>query len=191
MKKTKARSVEKKATRAYDRESHILIVDDDSSLLKFFKIHLNKFFSKVLVVETGKDALDAIKERPVDVVLTDIRMPKIDGLTLMAKIRKSHPEIPILLISGEPITDSAEKIVKAADGFLAKPFTVDELNDYINNGVDLCLAMKELTAILNNPAKIRAAMECNSESISKYVTKDSLPLARSSLEKIRTMKQGK
>ena len=178
---------QKKPARQYDRESHILIVDDDSSLLKFFKIHLNKFFSKILVVESGKDALEAIKTREIDLVLTDIRMPKIDGLVLMGKIRKLHPEIPILLISGEPVTDDMSKLVKSADGFLTKPFSVDELNAYINRGVDLRFAMKELIALLNNPLQIRTAMTCNAESIRKLVTKDSAPSARAILEKIQTL----
>lgn len=178
---------QKKIARQYDRESHILIVDDDSSLLKFFKIHLNKFFSKILVVESGKDALEAIKTREIDLVLTDIRMPKTDGLVLMGKIRKLHPEIPILLISGEPVPDDMSKLVKSADGFLTKPFSVDELNAFINRGVDLRLAMKELIAVLNNPLQIRTAMTCNAESIRKLVTKDSAPSARAILEKIQTL----
>ena len=47
--------------RPYDRESNVLIVDDDSTLLKFFKIHLNKFFSRVVVVENAKSALETMK----------------------------------------------------------------------------------------------------------------------------------
>ncbi|NBX24419.1 MAG: hypothetical protein EBR52_10065, partial [Microbacteriaceae bacterium] len=47
--------------RPYDRTSFILVVDDDDSLLKFFKIHLNKFFSRVIVVESAKDALAQLK----------------------------------------------------------------------------------------------------------------------------------
>ncbi len=186
-KKSPSLKDQKKLARQYDRESHILIVDDDSSLLKFFKIHLNKFFSKILVVESGKDALEAIKTREIDLVLTDIRMPKTDGLVLMGKIRKLHPEIPILLISGEPVTDDMSKLVKSADGFLTKPFSVDELNAFINRGVDLRLAMKELIAVLNNPLQIRTAMTCNAESIRKLVTKDSAPSARAILEKIQTL----
>ena len=173
--------------REYDRESHILIVDDDSSLLKFFKIHLNKFFSKIVVVDSGKEALLAIQDREINLVLTDIRMPKVNGLQLMKKIRKLHPEIPILLISGEPITEEMAETVGSSDGFLAKPFSVDDLNSYLNRGVDLHLAMKELATLLNDPSKIRTAMTCTDESIRKHVEKDSVPHARALMAKIKTM----
>lgn len=186
-KKAVARAAVKHSLREYDRESHILIVDDDSSLLKFFKIHLNKFFSKIIVVDSGKDALLAIQDREINLVLSDIRMPKVDGLQLMSKIRKLHPEIPILLISGEPVTEEMAAIIQTSDGFLAKPFSVDELNNYINRGVDLHLVMKELSTILNNPSKIRTAMSCSGESLRKYVEKDSMPHARTLIDKIKTL----
>ena len=61
-----SRSQNQAPRRAYDLDSNILIVDDDSTLLKFFKIHLNKFFSRVVVVESGKAALESMKDRPSD-----------------------------------------------------------------------------------------------------------------------------
>jgi DNA-binding NtrC family response regulator len=167
--------------RAYDRESNVLIVDDDSTLLKFFKIHLNKFFSRVVVVESAKAALDTMKEREIDLVLTDVRMPKIDGLELMRKIRKQNPSIPILLISGEPMSDEQAEVVKTADGFLAKPFGIDELNDYICRGIDLRNSMKELISCLKNPKKIRDAMT----NLVKFVDKSSIDAAKNAHSKIQ------
>jgi len=171
--------------RAYDRESNVLIVDDDSTLLKFFKIHLNKFFSRVVVVENAKAALDTMKEREIDLVLTDVRMPKIDGLELMRKIRKQYPGVPILLISGEPMSDEQAEIVKTADGFLAKPFSVDELNEYICSGIDLRNSMKELIACMKNPKKIRDAMSAKASNLSKFVEKSSVETAKNIHSKIQ------
>lgn len=171
--------------RAYDRESNVLIVDDDSTLLKFFKIHLNKFFSRVVVVENAKAALDTMKEREIDLVLTDVRMPKIDGLELMRKIRKQNPSIPILLISGEPMSDEQADIVKTADGFLAKPFGIDELNDYICRGIDLRNSMKELIACLKNPKKIRDAMTAKPADLIRFVEKSSIDVAKNAHSKIQ------
>ena len=171
--------------RAYDRESNVLIVDDDSTLLKFFKIHLNKFFSRVVVVESAKAALDTMKEREIDLVLTDVRMPKIDGLELMQKIRKQNPSIPILLISGEPMSDEQAEIVKTADGFLAKPFGIDELNDYICAGIDLRNSMKDLISCLKNPKRIRDAMNATSETLVKFVDKERIENAVAAHQKIR------
>jgi DNA-binding NtrC family response regulator len=171
--------------RPYDRDSNVLIVDDDSTLLKFFKIHLNKFFSRVVVVENAKAALETMKEREIDLVLTDIRMPKIDGLELMQKIRKNYPGIPILLISGEPMSDDQAEIVKSADGFLAKPFGIDELNDYICSGIDLRNSVKELLTYMKNPKKIRDAMCSERSELKKFVDKSSLDAARIAHGKIQ------
>lgn len=171
--------------RAYDRDSNVLIVDDDSTLLKFFKIHLNKFFSRVVVVENAKAALDTMKEREIDLVLTDVRMPKIDGLELMQKIRKQYPSVPILLISGEPMSDEQSEIVKTADGFLAKPFGIDELNNYICSGIDLRNSMKELILVLKNPKKIREAMNSKETNLARFVEKSAFEAAKNAHAKIR------
>ena len=130
--------------RAYDRTSYILVVDDDNTLLKFFKIHLNKFFSKVIVVKNAKEAIETLAEKEIDLVISDIRMPRMDGLQLMKKIRKHDPAIPILLISGALLTgDQAEKIDEA-DGYLRKPFEVDALHAFINKGMEIREQYKRL-----------------------------------------------
>jgi DNA-binding NtrC family response regulator len=172
--------------RPYDRESNVLIVDDDSTLLKFFKIHLNKFFSRVVVVESAKAALAAMKERDMDLILTDIRMPKIDGLELMTKIRKQHPDIPVLLISGEPMSETQQATVNSADGFLTKPFSVDELNDYMSRGIDLRNAMKELVPYLKDKKKIREAMKAKPADLEKLIKKGSTIPAKDAQKKIKT-----
>jgi two-component system, NtrC family, C4-dicarboxylate transport response regulator DctD len=153
--------------RPYDRTSNVLIVDDDDTLLKFFKIHLNKFFSKVVVVENAKQALDTMKTKEIDVVLSDIRMPKIDGLQLMGKIRKEHPDIPILLVSGEPMDDEQQSELDKADGFLPKPFTVDQLNDFIHFGADFRQTLKTLAACLKDPKKVRDALNADAAGLKK------------------------
>lgn len=171
--------------RPYDRESNVLIVDDDSTLLKFFKIHLNKFFSRVVVVENAKAALAAMKERDMDLILTDVRMPKIDGLELMTKIRKNHADIPILLISGEPMDSAQQEIFDSADGFLAKPFTIEELNDYMCRGIDLRNAMKEMLPLLKDKKKIRQAMKAKPAELEKLILKGSIDIARETQKKIK------
>ena len=109
--------------RAYDRTSYILVVDDDNTLLKFFKIHLNKFFSRVVVVKNAKEATDAMREKEIDLVITDIRMPRMDGLQLMKRVRKHDSTIPVLIVSGALMTEEQEEICNNdADGFLRTPF---------------------------------------------------------------------
>lgn len=137
--------------RAYDRESFIMIVDDDQTLLKFFKIHLNKFFSKVIVVNNAKEAIDTMKTKKIDLVLSDIRMPKIDGLQLLKKIRQQDASIPVYLISGGAIDDDTKVIIdEVSDGFLKKPFTVDEIQNFINEGMRKRELLKELSGLVGD-----------------------------------------
>lgn len=142
--------------RAYDRTSYILVVDDDNTLLKFFKIHLNKFFSRVIVVKNAKEAVDALREKEIDLVLTDIRMPRMDGLQLMKRVRKHDPSIPVLLISGALLSDEQSKsAADDADGYLRKPFSVDDLHAFIENGMQLRDKYKKLSDLLPDRKMIR------------------------------------
>jgi DNA-binding NtrC family response regulator len=121
---------------AYNRESFVLVVDDDNTLLKFFKIHLNKFFSRVIVVKNAKEAIDMLREKEIDLVLSDIRMPRMDGLQLMKRIRRHDPTIPVLLVSGALLSEIQEQLADGeSDGYLRKPFNVDDLHDFINRGL--------------------------------------------------------
>lgn len=137
--------------RPYDRTSHIMVVDDDQTLLKFFKIHLNKFFSRVIVVKSAKEAQDTLKEKEIDLVLSDIRMPRVSGLSLLKKIRNYDASIPVYLISGALLTEEQMvEIHEVADGFLRKPFTVDQIQDFINEGMERRDLLKELSDIVED-----------------------------------------
>jgi CheY-like chemotaxis protein len=134
--------------REYDRTSHIMIVDDDQTLLKFFKIHLNKFFSHVVVVKNAREAIDEMGKKEFDLVLSDIKMPRTDGVQLLKKIRNTNASIPVFLISGAVITDEQQQIVdETADGFLRKPFTIEEIQEFIQDGMTKRGILKELSDV--------------------------------------------
>ncbi len=142
--------------RNYDRTSYILVVDDDNTLLKFFKIHLNKFFSRVIVVKNAKEAIDTLREKEIDLVLSDIRMPRMDGLQLMKRVRKHDPSIPVMMISGALLSDEDAKAAEDdADGYLRKPFSVDDLHAFIEHGMQLRDKYKKLAGFLADKHVIR------------------------------------
>lgn len=155
--------------RNYDRTSYILVVDDDNTLLKFFKIHLNKFFSRVIVVKNAKEAIDTLREKEIDLVISDIRMPRMDGLQLMKRVRKHDPSIPMLMISGALLTDEQSKAAdEDADGYLRKPFSVDELHAFIDMGMGLREKYKRLAEFLPDRKVIRDLLR-GKVKIEKYV----------------------
>jgi DNA-binding NtrC family response regulator len=162
-------------------------VDDDDTLLKFFKIHLNKFFSRVIVVENAKQALENMRDKEIDLILTDIRMPKVDGLQLMQKIRKAHPDIPVLLISGEPMSETQQKTLDEADGFLSKPFSVDQLNDFIHFGADLRQVFRELTPFVKDVKKLRSVIKASDKEILALVKKEHVEEAKAICAKWKTI----
>ena len=139
----------KPTNRPYDRTSFVLIVDDDDTLLKFFKIHLNKFFSRVIVVPNAKEAIATMKEKEIDLVITDIRMPRIDGFQLLKKVREFDASIPVILVSGALLTDAQLKEAHTyADGFVKKPFSVDELHKAIDDGFIRREVLKKLSELI-------------------------------------------
>lgn len=144
----------------YDRESYVLVVDDDNTLLKFFKIHLNKFFSKVIVVKNAKEAIEMLREKEIDLVLSDIRMPRMDGLQLMKRIRRHDPTIPVLLVSGALLTESQEELADGeADGYLRKPFNVDDLHAFIDRGMTMREKYKKIASKLTERKQFRRLLK--------------------------------
>ena len=169
------------SVRNYDRISYILVVDDDNTLLKFFKIHLNKFFSKVIVVKNAKEAVATFKEKEIDLVLCDIRMPRIDGFQLMRKVRRHDPRIPVLLISWAMLSSDQETDAEGeADGFLRKPFSIDELHAFINRGMELRASFVRLAELLGDRKLLRQVLR-GKRKVERLVANDKGEEAKSIL----------
>jgi putative nucleotidyltransferase with HDIG domain len=107
----------------------ILIVEDDSLLgecLRDFLLDLSH--ETVRVCLTAEEAQDAIQDQQFDCVFLDLRLPDVDGLELLDKIRVVHPSLPVVMMSGYPTMESAiEAMRKGACDFLAKPFNFKDL----------------------------------------------------------------
>ena len=140
--------------RVYNCSSYILVVDDDDTLLKFFKIHLNKFFSRVIVVKNAQEAIETLRDKEIDLVISDIKMPRMDGIQLMKKVKNHDPSIPVFLISGAMLDeDQLAAVDTKADGYLKKPFSIDELHGFIDRGMQVRDAYKDLLAIVQDKKK--------------------------------------
>jgi len=105
----------------------ILIVDDEKEIADLIEIHLANEGFKVCKAADGKQALKALQEQSIQLVILDIMMAGIDGLELCRRIRQ-HMNIPIIMLSAK--SRDMDKIVglsTGADDYLAKPFNVIEL----------------------------------------------------------------
>lgn len=105
----------------------VWIIDDDRSIRWVLEKALQKGEMTTTSFTNGADALTALEREKPDVILSDIRMPGMDGLTLLNKIKDRHPELPVIIMTAHSDLDSA---VSAYDGgafeYLPKPFDLDD-----------------------------------------------------------------
>jgi nitrogen regulation protein NR(I) len=110
----------------------VLVVDDEQSLRKVLAATLQREGYEVTVCAEGEEALQALDRDGADVVVTDLVMPKMDGLTLLRRATARHPDVPVIVITAHGRIDSAVEAMKAgAFDFLAKPFEHAELKAII------------------------------------------------------------
>lgn len=110
-------------------ESRILVVDDEKEIRSFLSRALTRLGGfQVELAESGEEALQKIEKEPFDLILTDLKMPKMDGLQLISEIGKSKPETLTMIMTGHGTIDSAlEAMKRGATDYLMKPLNLDEL----------------------------------------------------------------
>lgn len=114
----------------------ILVVDDEKSIRNTFEIFLNKEGHDVLLAEDASQAIVIIQNNDVDIILTDIVMPKITGLELLEEVNEKISDIPVIIMTGEPTLNTARKAVKDnAFDYLIKPISKDELLKAVDNAI--------------------------------------------------------
>jgi two-component system response regulator PilR (NtrC family) len=113
---------------------HILIVDDSQDLTHVIADFLGMYGYRVSTARDGHDALECMNSEHIQVVVSDIHMPRMDGFTLMGEIKAKYPKVPIVLITGFSISE-AQKLAfdRGADAFVAKPFKLKELKSVIES----------------------------------------------------------
>lgn len=118
---------------ATDKNEHqsgrtALIIDDDKSVLRVFSKSLLGVGFIVDTAETGKEALDKIRNRAYDVSLIDLRLPDINGTDLLSAMKALSPNMVKIVITGYPTMEGSVKALEeGADAFLVKPVRREEL----------------------------------------------------------------
>ena len=117
-------------------EPNVLLIDDDESLLRLLTIRLKGEGYQVQSASGGKEALRLINAQNFDVVLSDLRMPGIDGLTLFDEIVGIGKDVPVILMTAHgTIQDAIEATQRGVFGFLTKPIDHEELRGLMENAV--------------------------------------------------------
>jgi len=108
----------------------ILCVEDDLELKQSLIIYLKKLFYKVDQATNGIEALEKYKQNRYDIIITDIMMPKMDGLTMASKIKQIDQNQHIIIVSAYSNTDDFMSSIKIGiDGYIIKPIDYDQLNN--------------------------------------------------------------
>lgn len=119
--------------RAINEDSFaILVVDDDQSILQVLEARLSAAGLKVATVSNGMEALQKMEQTPFDLVLTDVRMPGLDGHALLQEIRQTWPGVPVMLLTAYGnIPAAVQAIQQGAADYVTKPFDGQELVENI------------------------------------------------------------
>jgi DNA-binding NtrC family response regulator len=130
-----------------EKQLQIMIVDDEPIVGKRLKQALTKFGIEVEVFEDSAQALNRLKEKNFDIVVTDVRMDKVDGIQILEYIRENSDNTKIIIITGYATVEVAqEALAKGAFDFIAKPFKPNDLRAVINKAA-LSLGYRSIMAL--------------------------------------------
>lgn len=116
--------------------ARLLLVDDDPSLLRLMTLRLEGEGYQVISADCAETALTLLAKHPVDVVLSDLRMPGLDGMALFDEIAKRNPGLPVVLMTAHgSIPEAVAATQRGVFGFLTKPLNNVELRDILQKAV--------------------------------------------------------
>jgi nitrogen regulation protein NR(I) len=129
-------------------KKQVLIVDDEPNLRKILAAQLSRDGYDVLLAEDGEQGLALLRENHIDLVVTDLKMPKVDGMTLLREALRESPTLPIVMITAHGTVDTAVEALKiGAFDYLTKPFDKDEVRQVVAKALKTrALADEEATS---------------------------------------------
>jgi len=110
------------------RKAHVLIVDDEPNVRRVLGTLLEQAGWTTTRAESGEQALDLVRAQDPDLVITDLKMPGMDGMDLLGRLQSSFPEIPVIMLTAHgTITNAVEAMKIGAHDFITKPFDRDDV----------------------------------------------------------------
>lgn len=117
-------------------KKHILVVDDEANLRRLLAAQLTQDGYEAHAVADGKEAMAALKEQHFDAVISDLRMPNMDGMTLLKHIQHEHGDIPVIVLTAHGTVETAVEAMRfGAFDFLTKPFDRAEMQAVVGKAV--------------------------------------------------------
>ncbi|HLO82006.1 MAG TPA: sigma-54 dependent transcriptional regulator [Chitinophagaceae bacterium] len=135
--------------------SNVLIIDDERAIRKTLSEILSYEGYKIDEAGDGEEGLKKFREKAYDVVLCDIKMPKLDGIEFLDKARESNPDVPVIMISGHGTIETAvEAVKKGAYDYISKPPDLNRLLITIRNATDKTNLVTETKVLRRKVTKV-------------------------------------
>ena len=132
----------------------LLIADDEQGIRQLLTIVFERDDHRVRVAENGQAAMTLLKQEPADLIISDVKMPDMNGIELLRAARELLPDVAVIMMTAFATVDTAREAFKlGADDFIQKPFDVDELKLIVNK------ALEKLDLVKENRAFRRAQRE--------------------------------
>jgi DNA-binding NtrC family response regulator len=146
------------ARKAPARPITLLIVDDEAVILKALRRIVRDDGYRVFTARDGEEALRIVSSEAVDIVLSDIDMPGMSGLDLMIRLRRNHPRVVRLLLTGRATVATAVGAINDGEvfRFLTKPWDIDELREVLRHAARR-VAETRTAAVSSGAAEDRSA----------------------------------
>ncbi|MBM4155969.1 MAG: response regulator [Lentisphaerae bacterium] len=142
-------------------KSHILIVDDDEIVLTGLAGNLEEFGYRISTAGSARDALAVMADAPADLVLTDLVMEEMDGLGLLRRLRESHKDVPVIVITGHGTATSAlDAVRQGASDYIQKPARAEE----IAHRIDTVLSARRLRSKIEAERETSLALQAVRET---------------------------
>src|SRR5690606_28517437 len=114
------------------QKENILIVDDDMNILELLQRHLHSLNYHTYKAISVKEAVAILRDTEIDLLITDLKMPEVDGFQLIKFAAEHYPNMPKLVVTGYPsVQDALSAIKSGAVDYLVKPFTKEELKQSV------------------------------------------------------------
>ena len=126
------------------QSAHVLIADDDKNARRMLEILLSKLGCQVSSACDGIEALKIINKASIDLLITDLNMPRMDGLALLTAIRKEDDDMPVIVVTAYGTVENAVAAMKqGAFDFIMRPLDIDQVEMVVNHALGACRLKQE------------------------------------------------
>ncbi|MDH5468656.1 MAG: sigma-54 dependent transcriptional regulator, partial [Candidatus Aminicenantes bacterium] len=151
-------------------KEHILVVDDSPDTLEVLQRNLESRGYRVFTAPGAVEAIKILESTAMDLVITDLKMPKVDGLSLVRHIQENFKDTEVMMITGYPSIEGAVEAVKTgAEEYLSKPFTDEELFVAVKRVLDKLHERRAAQKMADKPSVVRHGLIGESKAMRKVL----------------------